>query len=107
MLFVIRDFDSKFVGFASVMLHEHFSLNKWNLLYILSEAYHGYGDDCFFVKLSSSLLWFQIYGLGASIVNTSLSHTDFDLRNKFLNPKTPAIGTHHQECKCSSEQGGL
>ncbi|KAL0661784.1 hypothetical protein Bca4012_098621 [Brassica carinata] len=89
------------------MLHEHFSLNKWNLLYILSEAYHGYGDDCFFVKLSSSLLWFQIYGLGAYIVNTSLSHTDFDLRNKFLNPKTPAIGTHHQECKCSSEQGGL
>ncbi|CAF1928201.1 unnamed protein product [Brassica napus] len=52
------------------MLQEHFSLNKWNLLHILSEAYHGYGDDCFFVKLSSSLLWFQIYGLGASIAHT-------------------------------------
>ncbi|CDY71887.1 BnaCnng74940D [Brassica napus] len=52
------------------MLQEHFSLNKWNLLHILSEAYHGYGDDCFFVKLSSSLLWFQIYGLRASIAHT-------------------------------------
>ncbi|KAF3523951.1 hypothetical protein F2Q69_00048134 [Brassica cretica] len=40
----------------------------------------------FFVRLSSSLLWFQIYRLGASIVET-----DSDLRNSFLNPPTPAI----------------
>ena len=46
----------------------------------------------FFVRLSSSLLWFQIYRLGASIVDTSLPReTDSDLRNSFLNPPTPAI----------------
>ncbi|KAH0850911.1 hypothetical protein HID58_095129, partial [Brassica napus] len=35
--------------------------------------------------LSRSLLhfWFQIYRLGASIVNTSLPHTDSDLQNRF------------------------
>ncbi|XP_013656421.1 uncharacterized protein BNAA05G13680D isoform X3 [Brassica napus] len=46
----------------------------------------------FFVRLSSSLLWFQIYRLGASIVDTSLPREpDSDLRNSFLNPPTPAI----------------
>ena len=45
----------------------------------------------FFVKLFSSLLWFQIYRLGASIVGTSLHHMDYDLRIWFLNPQTPAI----------------
>ncbi|CAN6933403.1 unnamed protein product [Brassica oleracea] len=46
----------------------------------------------FFVRLSSSLLWFQIYRLGASIVVTSLPREpDSDLRNSFLNPPTPAI----------------
>uniref|UniRef100_A0A0D3D428 Uncharacterized protein n=1 Tax=Brassica oleracea var. oleracea TaxID=109376 RepID=A0A0D3D428_BRAOL len=39
--------------------------------------------------LSRSLLhfWFQIYRLGASIVNTSLPHTDSDLQNRFVNPQ--------------------
>ncbi|KAJ4889788.1 hypothetical protein Rs2_29536 [Raphanus sativus] len=44
----------------------------------------------FFLRLSSSLLWFQIYRLGASIVHTSLP-PDSDLRSSFLNPPTPAI----------------
>ncbi|KAF8082416.1 hypothetical protein N665_0827s0019 [Sinapis alba] len=52
----------------------------------------------FFVRLASSLLWFQIYRLGASIVDTSLPReTDSDLRNSFLNPPTPAI-----DRQCSS-----
>ena len=46
----------------------------------------------FFVRLSSSLLWFQIYRLGASVVDTSLPREpDSGLRNSFLNPPTPAI----------------
>ncbi|KAL0680356.1 hypothetical protein Bca4012_008338 [Brassica carinata] len=49
----------------------------------------------FFVRLSSSLLWFQIYRLGASVVDTCSSslprETDSDLRNSFLNPPTPAL----------------
>lgn len=55
----------------------------------------------FFVRLSSSLLWFQIYRLGASIVDTSLPReTDSDLRNSFLNPPTPAIA---RQCSGAEE----
>ncbi|EFH70768.1 hypothetical protein ARALYDRAFT_474613 [Arabidopsis lyrata subsp. lyrata] len=55
----------------------------------------------FFVRLSSSLLWFQIYRLGASIVDTSLPReTDSDLRSSFLNPPTPAIA---RQCSGSEE----
>uniref|UniRef100_A0A1J3HAH7 Transmembrane protein n=1 Tax=Noccaea caerulescens TaxID=107243 RepID=A0A1J3HAH7_NOCCA len=55
----------------------------------------------FFVRLSSSLLWFQIYRLGASIVDTSLPReTDPDLRNSFLNPPTPAIA---RQCSGAEE----
>ncbi|KAL0713538.1 hypothetical protein Bca4012_020516 [Brassica carinata] len=53
----------------------------------------------FFVKLFSSLLWFQIYKFGASIVGTSLPHTDSDLWNRFLKPQTPAI-----DMQCSSAE---
>ncbi|KAG2328086.1 hypothetical protein Bca52824_010814 [Brassica carinata] len=56
----------------------------------------------FFVRLSFSLLWFQIYRLGASIVDTSLPReTDSDLRNSFLNPPTPAID---RQCSCAAEE---
>ncbi|KAG2331039.1 hypothetical protein Bca52824_002219 [Brassica carinata] len=57
----------------------------------------------FFVKLSCSLLWFQIYRLGASIIETSLPHTNSDLRNRFLNPQTSAID---MRCSCAEEMWG-
>lgn len=41
----------------------------------------------FIVRLLSSLLWFQIYRLGASIIDTSFPRlSDSDLRNSFLEP---------------------
>lgn len=46
----------------------------------------------FSVRLSSSFLWIQIYRLGVSYVDTSFHReTDFDLRNSFLSPTTPAV----------------
>ncbi|KAK7251944.1 hypothetical protein RIF29_35572 [Crotalaria pallida] len=47
----------------------------------------------FVVRLSSSLLWIQIYRLGASYADTASRITDFDLRNSFLSPApvTPAV----------------
>lgn len=43
------------------------------------------------VRLSSSFLWIQIYRLGVSYVDTRVPReADFDLRNSFLNPATPA-----------------
>lgn len=45
----------------------------------------------FSVRLSSSLLWIQIYRLGVSYVESSgPREADFDLRNSFLSPVTPA-----------------
>ncbi|KAK6145049.1 hypothetical protein DH2020_021869 [Rehmannia glutinosa] len=44
----------------------------------------------FSVRLSSSLLWIQMYRLGSSnIDNSGARDTDADLRNSFLNPATP------------------
>ncbi|KAJ0263965.1 Transmembrane protein [Hirschfeldia incana] len=49
----------------------------------------------FIVRLSSSLLWFQIYRLGASIVDTSLPRrSDSDSQNSFVDP--PTLGS--QRC---------
>ncbi|KAK9273726.1 hypothetical protein L1049_018536 [Liquidambar formosana] len=46
----------------------------------------------FFVRLSSSLLWIQMYRLGVSHLDAAVSReADFDLRNSFLNPATPAV----------------
>ncbi|KAF3444372.1 hypothetical protein FNV43_RR14064 [Rhamnella rubrinervis] len=46
----------------------------------------------FSVRLSSSLLWIQIYRLGISYVDTTVPReADFDLRNSFLSPATPAV----------------
>ncbi|GMH12803.1 hypothetical protein Nepgr_014644 [Nepenthes gracilis] len=46
----------------------------------------------FLVRLSSSLLWVQMYRLGVSHVQSTASReADFDSRNSFLNPATPAI----------------
>ncbi|KAL4612013.1 hypothetical protein ACB092_08G167800 [Castanea dentata] len=46
----------------------------------------------FTVRLSSSLLWIQIYRLGVSYVDTTASReADFDVRNSFLSPATPAV----------------
>uniref|UniRef100_A0A2P2PIB9 Uncharacterized protein n=1 Tax=Rhizophora mucronata TaxID=61149 RepID=A0A2P2PIB9_RHIMU len=46
----------------------------------------------FSVRLSSSLLWIQIYRLGVSYVEAMAPReADFDLRNSFLSPATPAV----------------
>lgn len=45
----------------------------------------------FSVRLSSSFIWIQIYRLGVSSSETIASQEpDFDLRNSFLSPVTPA-----------------
>lgn len=46
----------------------------------------------FSVRLSSSLLWIQIYRLGASYIDTPVPReSDSDLRTSFLSPPTPAV----------------
>ncbi|KAF2305199.1 hypothetical protein GH714_003005 [Hevea brasiliensis] len=53
----------------------------------------------FSVRLSSSLLWIQIYRLGVSYVeSTGPREADFDLRSSFLSPVTPAVA---RECSDS------
>ncbi|XP_027346768.1 uncharacterized protein LOC113858354 isoform X2 [Abrus precatorius] len=54
----------------------------------------------FIVRLSSSLLWIQIYRLGASYVDTASRAADFDLRSSFLSPVTPAVV---RQCSDSNE----
>ncbi|KAL0418078.1 UNVERIFIED_CONTAM: hypothetical protein Sradi_1221300 [Sesamum radiatum] len=52
----------------------------------------------FSVRLSSSLLWIQMYRLGVSTVdNSGARDTDGDLRNSFLNPATPIV-RHISDC---------
>ncbi|KAK4279278.1 hypothetical protein QN277_016996 [Acacia crassicarpa] len=53
----------------------------------------------FVVRLLSSLLWIQIYRLGAYI-DTNSREADFGLRNSFLSPTTPAVV---RQCSSSSE----
>lgn len=46
----------------------------------------------FVVRLSSSLLWIQIYRLGASYLDATVPReADYDLRTSFLSPATPAV----------------
>ncbi|CAA2975599.1 uncharacterized protein LOC111401241 [Olea europaea subsp. europaea] len=46
----------------------------------------------FSMRLSSSLLWIQMYRMGASYIdNSAPRETDVDLRNSFLNPATPIV----------------
>lgn len=46
----------------------------------------------FSVRLSSSLLWMQMYRLGASYMENSVPRdADVDLRNSFLSPTTPIV----------------
>ncbi|KZV50490.1 hypothetical protein F511_07759 [Dorcoceras hygrometricum] len=46
----------------------------------------------FSVRLSSSLLWLQMYRLGVSYIdNSGLRDTEVDLRNSFLSPATPSV----------------
>ncbi|KAL5766982.1 hypothetical protein ACOSP7_017599 [Xanthoceras sorbifolium] len=62
----------------------------------------------FSVRLSSSLLWIQIYRLGVSTVDAP-REVDFDLRNSFLSPATPAthpvVGSR-QISDCDDALGG-
>lgn len=49
----------------------------------------------FSVRLSSSVLWIQMYRLGVSLVDGTVPREgDLDLRNSFLNPATPAVVRH-------------
>ncbi|CAL5437712.1 unnamed protein product [Camellia sinensis] len=53
----------------------------------------------FFVRLLSSSLWVQMYRLGVSYVDSSAPReTDFDMRNSFLSPATPALNRHSSDC---------
>ncbi|CAJ1939714.1 unnamed protein product [Sphenostylis stenocarpa] len=54
----------------------------------------------FTVRLSSSLLWIQIYRLGASYLDTVSRAADSDLRGSFLSPVTPAVA---RQCSNSNE----
>nr|KYP76508.1 hypothetical protein KK1_020753 [Cajanus cajan] len=54
----------------------------------------------FIVRLSSSLLWIQIYRLGASYVDTVSRAADSDLRSSFMSPVTPAVV---RQCSGSNE----
>ncbi|KAK7317927.1 hypothetical protein RJT34_02560 [Clitoria ternatea] len=54
----------------------------------------------FVVRLSSSLLWIQIYRLGASYVDTASRAADYDLRSSFLSPVAPAVA---RQCSDSNE----
>ncbi|XP_057420898.1 uncharacterized protein LOC130714934 [Lotus japonicus] len=54
----------------------------------------------FIVRLFSSLLWIQIYRLGASYVDTASRVADFDLRNSFLSPVAPPVV---RQCSNSNE----
>lgn len=57
----------------------------------------------FIVRISSSLLWIQIYRLGASYVDAASREADFDLRNSFLSPATPVVV---RQCSSSNEMLG-
>ncbi|CAK9165902.1 unnamed protein product, partial [Ilex paraguariensis] len=49
----------------------------------------------FYVRVSSSLLWIQMYRLGVSYVDSSVPReADADIRNSFLNPATPSVVRH-------------
>nr|GMD18021.1 uncharacterized protein LOC109160066 isoform X1 [Ipomoea batatas] len=49
----------------------------------------------FCVRLSSSILWIQIYRLGPSYVDNSVPReADADLQNSFLSPVNPSITRH-------------
>ncbi|KAL7199196.1 hypothetical protein ACSBR2_021476 [Camellia fascicularis] len=53
----------------------------------------------FLVRLLSSSLWVQMYRLGVSNVDSSAPReADFDMRNSFLSPATPAINRHSSDC---------
>ncbi|KAK7400701.1 hypothetical protein VNO78_11974 [Psophocarpus tetragonolobus] len=54
----------------------------------------------FTVRLSSSLLWIQIYRLGASYMDTTSRAADSDLRSSFMSPVTPAVV---RQCSNSNE----
>ncbi|ESQ48677.1 hypothetical protein EUTSA_v10021458mg [Eutrema salsugineum] len=72
-----------------------FSNEIWNISSEMYQAFYIFSVKLtmameisgFVLRLSSSLLWFQIYRLGASIVDTSLPcQPDSNLRNSFLEP---------------------
>ncbi|XAR59911.1 hypothetical protein NMG60_11033087 [Bertholletia excelsa] len=53
----------------------------------------------FSVRSLSSLLWVQMYRLGVSYVDSAAPReADFDMRNSFLSPATPATVRRSSEC---------
>ncbi|WZZ36591.1 hypothetical protein YC2023_019992 [Brassica napus] len=88
-----------------MMLQEHFSLNKWNLLHILSEAYHGYGDDCFFAHTIKNANAHQSRAVcnlkafkGRAVTGTPIQNGSFDLYSlmAFLRFKPFSIKSYWQ-----------
>ncbi|XP_010487095.1 PREDICTED: uncharacterized protein LOC104765117 [Camelina sativa] len=72
-----------------------FSKEIWNLSSEMYQAFYIFSVKLtmameiagFVVRISSSLLWFQIYRLGSSVIDTSFPRqSDSDLRNSFLEP---------------------
>ncbi|KAG6494280.1 uncharacterized protein LOC122002825 [Zingiber officinale] len=45
----------------------------------------------FLVRFLSSFLWIQMYKLGLSTVDSSIYHTDYSVRNSFVNPPTHGV----------------
>lgn len=61
----------------------------------------------FSVRLSSSFLWIQIYRLGVSYIDSAAPReADFDLRNSFLSPVTPAAAASVGR-RCSESDDAL
>ncbi|KAI3450934.1 hypothetical protein Pfo_007599 [Paulownia fortunei] len=90
--------------FSSILLDlSWFFLFSYNIWHIPSEIYGTFVSFSvkltlamqiigFSVRLSSSLLWIQMYRLGASYIDNSVPRdTDVDLRNSFLSPATPIV----------------
>lgn len=80
-----------------------FSSEIWNISSEMYKAFYIFSVKLtmameiagFIVRLSSSLLWFQIYRLGASIVDTSLPRrSDSDSQNSFVDP--PTLGSQQR-----------
>ncbi|KNA12637.1 hypothetical protein SOVF_124240 isoform A [Spinacia oleracea] len=59
------------------------------------------------VRILSAFLWIQMYRLGIAHVESAVSReADFDLRNSFLSPATPAAAVVRQSSDSEDQLGG-
>ncbi|GER50705.1 membrane protein insertase YidC [Striga asiatica] len=93
-----------FLLFCSICLDfSWFFIFSHHIWFFPSEFYGAFGSFLvkltlvmqiigFSVRLSSSLLWIQMYRLGSSYIdNSGARDTDAYLRNSFINPATPIV----------------